>query len=114
MGQQIEALKASIAQLKAGQEQMAQQISRDIVKNAVARTAEGKSSETRTAEPRSRLSALPPRPAPVRKPRPVYSPAPSAAAYDVPPPATAPMPAQPQVTTDPDGNLVVRPPMPLR
>jgi hypothetical protein len=115
MGQQIEALKATIAQLKAGQEQMAQQISRDVVKNAVVR-----SSEAKVSEPRGRLSAPPPRP--VRKPvRATYSPAPAAympppqpgPAY--PPPMAAPAPMQvPQVRSDPDGDPVVRPPMPLR
>ncbi len=34
MGQQIEQLKTSIAQLKAGQEQMAQQMSRDFANGA--------------------------------------------------------------------------------
>jgi hypothetical protein len=117
MGQQIEALKATIAQLKAGQEQMAQQISRDMVRNTVVRN-----SEARPSEPRGRLSTLPPRP--VRKPvRATYAPAPSAAAMNLPPqpgpayppPMAAPTPMQvPQVASDPDGDLVVRPPMPLR
>jgi hypothetical protein len=118
MGQQIEALKASIAQLKAGQEQMAQQISRDMVRNAVVRSSEAKASE-----PRGRLSTLPPRPVPpVRKPvHATYAPA--TAAYNAPPPqpgpaypppmARAPMQVPP-VGSDPDGDLVVRPPMPLR
>lgn len=121
MGQQIEALKATIAQLKAGQEQMAQQISRDIVRNAVVRNSEAKASE-----PRGRLSTLPPRPVPppVRRPvRATYAPAPATAAMNLPPPPgpaypppmAAPAPIQvPQVTSDPDGDLVVRPPMPLR
>ena len=119
MGQQIEALKATIAQLKAGQEQMAQQISRDMVRNAVVRNSEAK-----VSEPRGRLSTLPPRPVPppIRKPvRATYAPAP-ATAYNAPPPGPAypppmagPAPVQvPQVTSDPDGDLVVRPPMPLR
>ncbi|MDE2469561.1 MAG: hypothetical protein KGL35_12645 [Bradyrhizobium sp.] len=123
MGQQIEALKASIAQLKAGQDQMAQQIaqqaSHDSIRNAVARTSEARASETRTSEPRARLSS--PRP-PVRKPaRPAYSPAafnpPPQPAPPLPPPSAAatPMQGQPQmqVVTE-DGDLVVRPPMPVR
>jgi hypothetical protein len=118
MGQQIEALKATIAQLKVGQEQMAQQISRDMVRNAVVRN-----SEARPSEPRGRLSTRPV-PPPVRKPvRATYAPAPSAAAMNLPPqpgpayppPRGAPAPMQvPPVATDPDGDLVVRPPMPLR
>ena len=74
MGQQIEALKATIAQLKAGQEQMAQQLQRDVVKNAVARNAEAKASEarpeTRTSE-HPRVLGAPPRPLapPMRRPR---------------------------------------------
>jgi hypothetical protein len=118
MAQQIEALNAAIAQLKAGQEQMAQQVSRDIVKNAVVRNAEGKASEARPPE-RSHSSVLPPRPMPVRKPpRPAYSPAamnmPPPPPYPASPRAAAPMPAQPPAETEaPDGGPVVRPPMPL-
>jgi hypothetical protein len=105
MGQQVEALKASIAQLKASQEQMAQQISRDVVRNAVART-----SEVKPSEPRGRLSTQPRRP--TRKPqRTSYAPSQPGPAY--PPPMAAPAP-MPQVTSDPDGDLVVRPPIPLR
>ena len=68
MGQQIEQLKASIEQLKAGQEQ----ISRSAAKPA----------EITEQNPRPRISALPPRPAiaPVRKPRPAFSPAQAATA----------------------------------
>ena len=126
MGQQIEALKATITQLKAGQEQMAAQISQqashDTVRNAVART-----SEARTSEPRARLSSTAPRPAaaPVRKPpRSAYSaqasaafnpPSQSASSLPPPPVAATPVQAQPQmqVVTE-DGELVVRPPMPVR
>jgi hypothetical protein len=136
MGQQIEALKATIAQLKAGQEQMAaqissQQASHDTIRNAVARTSEGRISDARAAEarmsePHARLSSTSPRPAPVRKPpRPAYSSAQASAALTrspqpappLPPPpvAATSMQAQPQmqVVTE-DGDLVVRPPMPVR
>jgi hypothetical protein len=119
MGQQIEALKASIAQLKAGQEQMAQQISRDIVKNAVARNAEAKASEVRPPE-RPHVLGTPPRPLqpPMRKPpHDAYAPPPTAAAINLPPP---PYPARPPIAAPapidseaPDGGPVVRPPMPL-
>jgi hypothetical protein len=119
MGQQIEELKASIAQLKAGQEQMAQQISRDIVKNAVARNAEAKASEVRPPE-RPHVLGTPPRPLqpPMRKPpHDAYAPPPTSAAMNVPPP---PYPARPPIAAPapidseaPDGGPVVRPPMPL-
>jgi hypothetical protein len=113
MGQQIEALKATIAQLKAGQEQMAQQISRDVVKNAVARNAEAKASEMRPPE-RPHVLGTPPRPLqpPMRKPpHDAYAPPPTSAAINVPPP---PYPARPPIDSEaPDGGPVVRPPMPL-
>jgi hypothetical protein len=117
MGQQIEDLKATVAQLKAGQEQMARQMSRDIA--AVA--SEAKASEQAA---HARLVALPPRPAPLRKPKPAYAPPmqtssmPIAPAAPPPPPATAGMPLQTspqaQPSIEPDGEPVVRPPMPLR
>lgn len=117
MAQQIETLKANIAELKAGQEQMAREMAKPPAPKPV--------TEIKPVDPRARASALPPRaPAPtppVRKPKPVvshtympaYSPAP-------PPPSQAaavPPPAAPVTTTqavaDDDGP-VVRPPMPLR
>lgn len=135
MGQQIEALKATIAELKAGQEQMAAQISQqashDTIRNAVARTSESRisearASEARMSEPHARLSSTSPHPAPapVRKPpRPAYSSAQASAALNRPPRPAPPLPpppvaatqAQPQmqVVTE-DGDLVVRPPMPVR
>jgi len=126
MAQQIETLKASIAELKAGQEQMA----RDMAKPAAPKpVVEAKP----PVDPRARVSAVAPRapvppPPPVRKPKPVvshtYMPA-----YSPPPPAPAPAPAPPpsqaaalpppppvattQAIADDDGP-VVRPPMPLR
>ncbi|WP_431202947.1 hypothetical protein ACQ86E_29385 [Bradyrhizobium betae] len=117
MAQQIEALKASIAELKAGQEQMA----REMAKPKPVTEARP------PGDPRGRVSALPPRaPArtapPVRKPKPVvshtYLPA-SPAPLAPPPPsqaAAAPPPASTvatQAVADDDGP-VVRPPMPLR
>jgi len=110
MGQQIEQLKASIAELKAGQGQM----SREMTK-----TTEAKASESGL---RPRPSPPPLRPAaaaPTRKPRPTSSAA-QAAPAPLPPPQAAPPPAPlqaapaPQATTQPDGEPVVRPPMPLR
>lgn len=126
MAQQIETLKANIAELKAGQEQMA----RDMAKPPAPKPV----TEVKPVDPRARASALPPRvPAPatppVRKPKPVvshtympaYSPAPLAPAPLAPPPssqaAAVPPPAAAVTTTqavaDDDGP-VVRPPMPLR
>ncbi|GLR90446.1 hypothetical protein [Bradyrhizobium iriomotense] len=114
MTQQIAQLKANIAELKASQEQMAREI---------AKAATPKPAEARIADPRVKLSALPPRPPapPVRKPRPVaatpaysptYAPAPIAPppqAAVVPPP---PPPASTSQLADDDGP-VVRPPMPV-
>jgi hypothetical protein len=135
MGQQVEELKATIAQLKAGQAQMARELARTSeAKTSEARTSEAKPAETRPAEQnlRPRVSALTPpapRPAPpppVRKPKPAYSYAPSYAPAPVAavppaaplPPAQAaaplPPPAPPKQTIADDGEPVVRPPMPLR
>ncbi|THD62444.1 MAG: hypothetical protein E7813_19905 [Bradyrhizobium sp.] len=104
MGQQIEQLKASIAELRDGQAQL----SRDIAKSL----------ETISSE---KVTALPPRPAAApRKPRPVPPPPPAATASTVPPPyypaypaPPAPAPPPPQTMVQPDGEPVVRPPMPL-
>jgi hypothetical protein len=111
MTQQIEQLKANISELKTNQEQMAREI---------AKSAPPKPAEARIADPRAKLSALPPRPPapPVRKPKPVaatpayaptYVPAP-------PPPQAAAVPPPPPASTsqfaDDDGP-VVRPPMPV-
>jgi hypothetical protein len=118
MSQQVQELKTTIAQLKAGQAQMAREF---------AKASEAKAAETRPAEPNqgpkaSALTPPPPRPAvppPVRKPKPAhssspsYSPAPIAAAPAAP--AAAPLPpAPPKQTIADDGEPVVRPPMPLR
>lgn len=122
MAQQIEALKASIVELKAGQAQMAREMAKPPAPKPLA--------EVKPIDPHARVSALPPRPPaptppPIRKPKPVVSqttmPASSPAPLAPPPPplqATAvPPPAAPVATTqavaDDDGP-VVRPPMPLR
>jgi hypothetical protein len=114
MGQQVEQLKASIAELKASQQASA----RDV-----ARPSELRASEVRTPA-RPKLSAPQPRTAavaaPSRRPMPpAYSPA-------APPPLTPPalpqaapsytsLPsAPPQQAVDQFNDPVVRPPMPLR
>jgi hypothetical protein len=115
MAQQVEQLKASIAELKAGQQAM--------VRDA-AKTSEVKPAEIRPAapNPRPRISAPPPRTAaaPAHRPLPAYppaqvtAPAPSPqSAY--PPVSTLSAPPPPQATarTEDDGPIV-RPPMPLR
>ena len=110
MGQQIEQLKASIAELKAGQEQM----SREMTK-----TAEAKASES-SLRPRPSPSPLrPAATAPTRKPRPTFSaaqatPSPLPSPQAGLPPAPLQTAPAPQATTQPDGEPVVRPPMPLR
>jgi hypothetical protein len=114
MGQQIEQLKASIEQLRDSQAQM----SRDIAKNS-----ETKAADTKASEPnlRPRIATLPPRPVavPPRKPRPAFPPAPAAATSPSPPYPPLPPPAlsqpapPPQTAAEPDGEPVVRPPMPL-
>jgi len=129
MGQQIEALKASIEQLKAGQEQIAQQMARNsAARTTPARTSQARPSDIKPADQSLRAkvtAALSPR-LPPRKPRPaypsaqVYAPSQSAA---LPPAIAAPPPPQPaqrsydsqaQATDQADGDPVVRPPMPVR
>jgi chemotaxis protein histidine kinase CheA len=124
MNQQVEELKATIAQLKASQAQMTREL---------AKASDAKTTETRPAEQnlRPKVSALTPpppqRPAappPVRKPKPAayshspaYAPAPVAVAPAAPLPpaqAAAPLPPAPRQTIADDGEPVVRPPMPLR
>jgi hypothetical protein len=118
--QEIEQLKASIAQLKTSQQQM----SRDIAKVSEAKVAEAKVSEARVAEAkaseqnlRSRLSAAVRRSAaaPARKPMPPFPPSQAAAAPPLPQAAAPPVPQQqPQTSTQPQAELVPRPPMPVR
>ena len=121
MAQQIEALKADIAELKAGREQMVREMAKPPAPKPVA--------EVKPVDPRARIAAVPPRapsPPPARKPKPVvshtympaYSPAPLAPppppsqATAVPPPTAAPVTTT-QAVADDDGPIV-RPPMPLR
>ncbi len=96
--QEIEQLKASIAELKASQQQM----SRDTAKVSEARVSETKVSEQNL---RSKLSAAVRRSAaaPARKPMP-----------PLPPPQAAAAPPLPQATAQPQAELAPRPPMPLR
>jgi Meckel syndrome type 1 protein len=123
MGQQIAALKVSIEQLKASQDQMAQQMSRDTARIPVARTSQAKPAAAGAVDSlRAKVTAaLSPRPTapPPRKPRPVYAPQASAA---LPPVITAPQPAPPPLQYEPraqaadqaDGDPVIRPPLPVR
>jgi hypothetical protein len=122
MAQQIELLKANIAELKAGQEQMVREMAKPSAPRPI---AEAKPPVNLPA----RVSALPPRapapiPPPVRKPKPVVShtyapaysppplaPPPPSQAAAVPPPV-APPAATTQAVADDDGP-VVRPPMPV-
>jgi hypothetical protein len=106
--QEIEQLKASIAELKASQQQM----SRDTAKVSEARVSEAKASEARIAEAkvsdqnlRSRLSAAVRRSAVASAHKPMPP---------LPPPQAAAAPPLPQATTQPQAELAPRPPMPLR
>ena len=114
MGQQVEALKASIAELKAGQGQLAHE----------AKATEAKASEAKAFEQnmRARVSALPPHPpaAPVKKPKPYVPPVQATAAPLLPPPGapgSAPVqiaPAPPPPVSAAPQDDVPRPPMPVR
>ena len=118
MAQQIEQLKANIAELKTSQEQMVREMAKPSAPKPL---AEAKP----PVDPRARVSALQPRPpAPVRKPKPVVShtyapayspppiaPPPPSQAAAVPPPMAPPV-ATTQAVADDDGP-VVRPPMPV-
>jgi hypothetical protein len=112
MAQQIEQLKASLAELKAGQDQMAREMAKPPAPKPVA--------DARSAVDAHARLAAPSRP-PVRKPKPVtqaYTPSypptplapPAVQAAAVPPP---PPVATSQALAD-DNGPVVRPPMPLR
>jgi hypothetical protein len=102
--QQVEQLKAQIETLKANQQA------------AVAPTPPVARAPAPKPQP-PKVTALPPRPVPVAPPpRPAYQPATQAAVAAPPPPAaTAPPPVYPppQPTTQPNGEPIVRPPMPL-
>jgi hypothetical protein len=110
MGQQIELLKATVAELKAGQQATA----RDVAKPSETKPSEIKSL---VQNPRPRISASP-RSAAVsaRRPMPAYPPVQAAAPpmlpQQLPPPAFV-QPAPPPQLAEPDGEPVVRPPMPL-
>jgi hypothetical protein len=116
LGQQVEALKASLADLKAGQEQLA----RD------AKATEAKASEAKAFEQttRAKVSALPPHPpaTPVKKPKPYVPPVQASAAPLLPPPGApgsapvqiAPAPPPPPAVSAAPQDDVPRPPMPLR
>jgi hypothetical protein len=106
--QEIEQLKASVAELKASQQQM----SRDTAKVSEARVSEAKASEARIAEAkvseqnlRSRLSAAVRRSAVAS----AHKPMPPS-----PPPQAAAAPPLPPATAQPQAELAPRPPMPLR
>ena len=106
--QEIEQLKASVAELKASQQQM----SRDTAKVSEARVSEAKASEARIAEAkvseqnlRSRLSAAVRRSAAAS----AHKPMPPS-----PPPQAAAAPPLPPATAQPQAELAPRPPMPLR
>ena len=121
LSQQISDLKASLAQLKSGQEQMSRDIARVAEAKAAERTAEARSFDPHAIEqtirprpaPRPATAAVQPPPgaaAPVHRPRP--APLPSTVNAVPPPPAPMPLPSA-QTTADPD-QPVVRPPMPVR
>jgi len=105
MGQQVEQLKAAIEQLKASQHAAV------APAPPVARPPAPKPQPKHTALPKPPATAAsPPRPAPAYPVQasavpPPPAPAPAAAPYYPPPP--------PQATTQPNGEPVVRPPMPM-
>ncbi|MBV8927160.1 MAG: septum formation initiator family protein [Bradyrhizobium sp.] len=118
--QQIEALKASIAELKASQEQL----SHDMAKPHETKPAEAKLSETRPVEPRPTKLGAPPRPLGTivqHKPKPpMYPPMQATAVAPLPPGAGSPpvqiAPAPPPAIASEtsDDAVVMRPPMPVR
>jgi hypothetical protein len=113
MGQQVEQLKATVAELKSNQQ---------IAARDAAKAAEAKVS---VPNPRPRVSTPPQRTAaapPPRRPMPAYTPVQAAAPAPLPPPPLAQaapppsslQPAPPQQAVDQFDEPVVRPPMPLR
>ena len=98
--QEIEQLKASIEQLKAGQQQMARELAKASESHQHVRTS--------AASPRAAA-------APARKPPMPYPPRQAAVTPAYPPPAPY-MPPPPQATApaDPGVSSVPRPPMPVR
>jgi len=121
MGQQIEQLKASIAELKAGQQPMV----RDVAKPSEVKPVRPSEVRTSAQNLRPKMSSPPPQPAavPARAPMPAYSPAqaaPRQAAANPPmlpqaaPPPALPQPAPPRIAAEPEDEPVLRPPMPVR
>jgi hypothetical protein len=135
--QEVEQLKASIAELKASQQQTA--MARDAAKVSDNKAAENRAFENRASElnARARLALAPPRPAVAhpRKPVPSYSPTQAAGAPPLPqaaapytPQAAAPQagtpyaprqaeplpPAVEQLPAAPGFTSVPRPPMPVQ
>lgn len=105
---QIEELKASVAELKTAQEQL----SREKI-----RPPEPRMSEARPAEPRPTKLGAPPRPLGTlvqHRARPPAYPQAQSAYVPPPPPSAAPVQIAPPPVASPDGDPVVRPPMPVR
>jgi len=116
--QQVDELKATVAQLKAAQEQRQEQQHQEQVAREKPRS-EARVSEAKPAEPRPARLGAPPRPLGtiVQRARPVY-PAPQAGYVPapLPPPGAAPVqvaPPPPPSASQLDDE-VVRPPMPVR
>jgi hypothetical protein len=116
--QQLDDLKGSIAQLKAGQDQLTREFASKAAEAKVAETRVAEAREARAAEPNPHVKlGAPPRPlgAIVRR---TPHPLPPAQAAYIPPPAAPPPvqivpPAPPQVPGQPDADYS-RPPMPVR
>lgn len=118
--QQVETLKASIAELKASQERL----SREITKPHETRPAEARVSEARPAEHRPAKLGAPPRPLGTVVQRnsrpPMYPPMQATSAAPLPPPGYGSAPVQiapapaPAASDTSDDGVVVRPPMPVR
>lgn len=117
VGQQISDLKASIAQLKSGQDQMAREIAR-LSEARAERTPESRAFDPKAIEQTLRPRPAAPRPATAAAgtvPAPVpHRPRPAPAVQSAAP-AAAPMPLPSAAPpTDAEGGGVVRPPMPVR
>jgi hypothetical protein len=129
LGQEVELLKATIGQLKAGQQQM----SRDAAKASDAKTSDKAFDRApdQNLRPRKPSPSPPLAAAPVRRPMPPYSPPQAAMAPPLPQAAAAPYvpqapapyaprqyepppPAAVQTLADPELTSVPRPPMPLQ
>jgi hypothetical protein len=138
LGQEVELLKASIAELRTSQQQLSRDAAKAAETNAAdIKAAETKASETKASETkasrqsqRSRTAAAPPRPATARARKPTPPSPPMQAAAPPLPLAGAPYyaPRQQEYAprqfeppprgrdelTDPEYETVPRPPMPLR